>query len=203
MRNYFIAAGYLFVLLLSSSLLGYGWMMRQFETAQQAARRGDDARALELYRRAERPFHKLPWLTHLLSAEYAQVNLNQVAILYQQKQYEAAVEKLERLAMQLPARADSGDYRFWMGNLLFRRAAQSADPKASLEVLKAALSEYQKGLVAQPDDWDLKFDYELLRSILAKRGRNQAKQAEEVKSIIDKMRLQEPMPQQLAPERRG
>ena len=203
MRKYFIAAGYLFLLLLSLGLLGYGWMMRQFENAQNAARQGDSARALEFYRRADRPFQELPWLAHLLSEEYARVNLNQVAILYNRQQNQEALEKLEQLTAQLPGSAESGDYGFWMGNLLFRQAAQSDDPEASLEALKAALSEYQKGLAAQPDDWDLKFDYELLQSIFAKQDRSQAKQAKRVKSIIDKMRLQEPMLQQMAPEKRG
>ena len=202
-RKYLIATGYLFFLLLSLGLLGYGWMGRQFEAAQNAFQRGESAAALESYRRAEMPFQKLPWLAKLFKEEYTQVNLNQVAILYNQKQNQEAVEKLEQLPAYLPETAESGDYAFWMGNLLFRQATESKNPEASLNALKGALSEYQKGLAAKPDDWDLKFDYELVRAIFAKQDRSQEKQEQKVKTILDKMRPQEPSQQQMAPEKRG
>lgn len=202
-RKYLVTGGYLLLLLLSLGLLGYGWTIRQFETAQNAFHQGDSAAALESYRRAEMPFQKLPWLAKLFKEEYTQVNLNQVAILYSQKQNQEALEKLEQLPAHLPAVAESGDYAFWMGNLLFRQATESKNPEASLNALKGALSEYQKGLAAKPDDWDLKFDYELVRSIFAKQDRNQEKQQQKVKSIIDKMRPQDPTQQQMAPEKRG
>jgi tetratricopeptide (TPR) repeat protein len=202
-KKYFVTAGYLLALLLSFGLLAYGWTMRQFETAQNAFRRGDSAQALQAYRRAEMPFQKLPWLAELFKEEYTQVGLNQVAILYNEKQNQEALEKLEQLPAHLPALAESGDYSFWMGNLLFRQATESKNPEASLNALKAALSEYQKGLAAKPEDWDLKFDYELVRSIFAKQDRNQEKQQQKVKSIIDKMRPQDPTQQQMAPEKRG
>jgi len=202
-RKYLVTAGYLFLLMLSMGLLGYGWMMRQFETAQNALHQGDGAVALELYRRADVPFQVLPLLAKLFKEEYKQVNLNQVAILYSQKQNQEALEKLEQLPTHLPVLAESGDYAFWMGNLLFRQATESKIPETSLNALKAALSEYQKGLAAKPDDWDLKFDYELVRSIFAKQDRNQEQQQQKVKSIIDKMRPQDPSQQKMAPEKRG
>jgi tetratricopeptide (TPR) repeat protein len=201
--KYLVTAGYLLLLLLSLGLLGYGWMMRQVESAQNAFHQGDIAGALELYRRAEAPFQNLPWLAKLFKEEYTQVGLNQVAILYSQKQNQEALEKLEQLPTHLAALAESGDYSFWMGNLLFRQATESKNPEASLNALKAALSEYQKGLAAQPDDWDLKFDYELVRSIFAKQDRSRDKQEQKVKSLIDKMRPQDPSQQKMAPEKRG
>jgi HKD family nuclease len=99
--------------------------------------------------------------------------------------------------------AESGDYAFWMGNLLFRQATESKNPETSLNALKAALSEYQKGLAAKPEDWDLKFDYELVRSIFAQQDRNKEKQQQQIKTLIEKMRPQDPSQQQLAPEKRG
>ena len=202
-QKYLIAAGYLLFLLLSLGLLGYGWMMRQFETAQNAFQQGDSAAALESYRRAEMPFQKLPGLARLFKEEYSHVNFNQVAILYQQKQNQEAVERLEQLPANLPELAESGDYSFWMGNLLFRQATESKNPEASLNALKGALAEYQKGLAAKPDDWDLKFDYELVRAVFAKQDRSQEKQQQKVKTLIEKMRPQDPSQQQMAPEKRG
>jgi hypothetical protein len=90
-----------------------------------------------------------------------------------------------------------------MGNLLFRQALESKDPETVTNALKSAMSEYQRGLAAQPDDWDLKFNYELVRSILVQPERDRKAQEQKVKSIIDKMRPQEPSQQQVAPEKRG
>jgi tetratricopeptide (TPR) repeat protein len=171
--------------------------------AQDAFQQGDSSVALESYRRAEMPFQSVPWLARLFKEEYTHVNLNQVAILYQQKQNQEAVEKLEQLPAYLPELAESGDYAFWMGNLLFRQATESKNQEASLNALKGALSEYQKGLAAKPDDWDLKFDYELVRAIFAKQDRSQEKQEQKVKTLIEKMRPQDPSQQQMAPEKRG
>ena len=113
------------------------------------------------------------------------------------------MEKLEQSPAHLPELAESSDYAFWMGNLLFRQATESKNPEASLTALKGALSEYQKGLAAKPDDWDLKFDYELVRAIFAKQDRSQEKQQQKVKTLIEKMRPQDPSQQQMAPEKRG
>jgi tetratricopeptide (TPR) repeat protein len=202
-KKYFVTAGFFLMLLLSVGLLGYAWMMRQFETGQNALHRGDSAAALEAYRRAELPFEKFPHLAKVLKNEYTQVGFNQVSILYHQKQNQEALEKLEQLPAQLPALAESSDYSYWMGNLLFRQAIESKNPEESFNALKGALSEFQKGLAAKPDDWDLKYDYELVRAIFAKQGGEQQKQEQKVKSIIDKMRPQDPSQQQIAPEKRG
>jgi tetratricopeptide (TPR) repeat protein len=202
-RKYLVTAGHLLLLLLSLGLVGYGWMIRQFESAQNALHRGDSDAALDAYRRAELPFEKFPYLARVLKDEYAQVSFNQVAILYKQKQNQEAQEKLEQLPVALPALAESSDYSFWMGNLLFRQASESKNPETTLNALKGALSEYQKGLAMKPDDWDLKYDYELVRAIFAKQGGDQQKQEQKVKSIIDKTRPQEPTKQQIAPEKRG
>ena len=90
-----------------------------------------------------------------------------------------------------------------MGNVLFRQAIESKDGETATNSLKAALSEYQRGLAQQPDDWDLKFNYELVRNILAQPDRDRKSQEQKVKSIMDKMRPQDPSQQQMAPEKRG
>jgi len=202
-KKYFTVFGYLLLLLISLGLLGYGWTMRQFQTAQEAFRRGDHALALESYGRPDLLFQKAPWLAQIFNEEYTRLNLNQVTILYHQKLNREALEKLEQMPAQLPAVTENADYSYWMGNLLFRQATESKDPETVLTALKGALSEYQKGLAAKPDDWDLKYDYELVRSVFAKQGGDRQKQEAKVKSIIDKMRPQEPTQQKIAPEKRG
>jgi hypothetical protein len=142
-------------------------------------------------------------LAQIFVAEHKQASLNQVAILYSQRKSAEALTKLEELPARAPALVDSADYGFWMGNVLFRQALESNDAETVANSLKAALSEYQRGLAAEPDDWDLKFNYELVRSILAQPERDRKAQEQKIKSIIDKMRPQEPARQQVAPEKRG
>jgi tetratricopeptide (TPR) repeat protein len=202
-RTYTKTLGYILLFVISMSLIGYGWMMRQFERAQNAYRQGDSAQALEIYNAVESPFQKIPWMSALFKEEYAHLNLNEVAILYSQRKYQEALAKLEALPADAPSVVESSDYSFWMGNLLFRQAVESKNPETSVNALKAALSEYQKGLVAQPDDWDLKFNYELVRNIFGQQDRNRQQQEQKVKTLIEKMRPREPSRQELAPEKRG
>ena len=202
-KKYVALTVYLFVFLISSGLLAYGWLMLQFDTAQKALRRGDSAQAMEVYARMEAPFHKVPWLADLFKDDYKHLSFNQVSILYSQGKNQEALAKLEQLPAHAPGLAESSDYSFWMGNLLFRRAVESKDPETSVNALKTAMSEYQRGLASQPDDWDLKFNYELVRNIFSQQDRDRQKQQQKVKSIIEKMRPQEPSRQEIAPEKRG
>jgi hypothetical protein len=196
-------AGYLLVFLISAGLIGYGWLARELDLAQQASRRGDLAAAIDNYTRAERPLHQIPWLAQILPEEHKQASLNQVAILYHQQKNADALAKLEEIPAYAPALVESADYLFWMGNVLFRQALEVKDPETSVKTLRSAMSEYQRGLAAQPDDWDLKFNYELLRSMLAQPDRDRKSQEQKVKSIIDKMRPADPSQKQMAPEKRG
>jgi hypothetical protein len=183
--------------------MAYGWLTLELDRAQQALSRGDLAGAMETYARVERPLHQLPWLAQILPEEHKQASLNQVAILYRQQKNDDALAKLEEIPAHAPALVESADYYFWMGNVLFRQALESKDPEISGKTLTSALSEYQRGLAAQPDDWDLKFNYELLRNLLAQPDRDRKAQEQKVKSIIDKMRPTDPTQKQMAPEKRG
>jgi hypothetical protein len=158
---------------------------------------------METYARAERPLREIPWLAQIVPEEHKQASLNQVAILYRQQKNADALAKLEEIPAYAPELVESADYLFWMGNVLFRQALESKDPETSAKALKSAMAEYQRGLAAQPDDWDLKFNYELLRSMLAQPDRDKKSQEQKVKSIIDKMRPADPSQKQLAPEKRG
>jgi tetratricopeptide (TPR) repeat protein len=203
MPSYAKTIGYVLLFIISMTLIGYGWMMRQFEHAQNAYRQGDSERALELYGKVENRFQQLPWMSAVFKEEYEHMNLNEVAILYNQRKYQEALAKLEALPADAPSMAENSEYSFWMGNLLFRQAVESKNPETSVNSLKAALSEYQKGLVAQPDDWDLKFNYELVRHIFSQKDQSRQQQEQKVKTLIEKMRPQEPSRQELAPEKRG
>ena len=52
-------------------------------------------------------------------------------------------DKFEEAVRSSPTIKDQGDFSFWMGNLLFRRAVASKDGEEALGYLKSALAEYQ------------------------------------------------------------
>jgi hypothetical protein len=90
-----------------------------------------------------------------------------------------------------------------MGNLLFRRAVASQDGEEALGYLKSSLAEYQRGLAAAPADWDLKYNYEVIRQIFSQKEQDSRREGEKVKSILDKMRPTQDKKQQIAPEKLG
>ena len=195
---------YFLIFIVSAALIGYGWLILQIEQAQRAQQRGDIQTAAKIYARAETPFYFVPWLARVLKEEYKSVSLSQVSILYEQNRAEEAFKKLEQISTTAPSLTESGEYAFWTGNLLFRQALQTKDPEASVNAAKSALSEFQKGLAAQPEDWDLKYNYELVSTIFLQKDRNQKKEEQKVKSLLDKMRpTNEPSREELAPEKRG
>ena len=193
---------YFVIFIVSVGLIGYGWLILQTQAAQTAHQQGDIQGATQIYGRAEKVFYFIPWLSRILPEEYKDVILRQVAILYEQNRSDEAFEKLEQISITAPSLTESGEYSFWTGNLLLRRALQTKDPETSVNAAKAALSEYQKGLAAQPDDWDLKYNFELVSQLFQKGDKS--KDEQKVKSLVDKMRQQnEPSREELAPEKRG
>ena len=203
MTRAFWSTCYFVIFVLCTGLLGYSWLVFQVEKAREAQQEGDNEKAARFYSRAERPFYVVPGLPQILREDYKNVSLSQVSILYEQNQSEEAFKKLEQISTTAPFITETGEYAFWSGNLLFQRALQTKDPETSVNSAKAALAEYQKGLVAEPNDWDLQYNFELVSHIFLQKERDQKKEQQKVKSILDKMRPVEPSREDLAPEKRG
>jgi hypothetical protein len=203
MKSVTLPVSYFLIFIASAALLVYGGLLWQMDRAQKAVARADTSEALAIYTRLETLFHLVPGLPRVLQREYQEASYNQIAILHGQRNYDESLRKLEQLPAYLPSAAETGEYSFWMGNLLFHQAARAEDPETSVNALKSALAEYQRGLAAQPDDWDLKYNYELIRTIFSQRERDKQKEGQKVKSILDKMRPTEPSRQEVAPEKRG
>jgi tetratricopeptide (TPR) repeat protein len=191
-------------LIFAAAALGYGWWLLKFEEGNRAVERGELEEARRIYEQASIPFERVPFAAQLLRRDFAKLRFNQVRLAYREGDPEAALEILEEAAGRSPAIKDTAEFSFWVGNLIFRRALQTADPADAVELLKQALSEYQRGLVAQPDDWDLKYNFELTKTLLSQRVRGGGKDQEKVRSILEKMRpAEEKFQGQLPVEKRG
>ena len=196
------------VLFLSLGLMAYAWWLYKIESGTRAYKKGDLPAAAGIYAAAEEPFIQVPWLAHLVRKDYQKLIFDGVSILYGEGKDEEVIKKLEDAAAGFPYLGETGEFSFWMGNSLLRQAMRSKNPDASAGGLKAALAEYQRGLAAHPEDWDLKYNYELVRHTLSRRGLDKTEEDEDeeggVKSLLDKMEPQkDKMDKQLPREKRG
>jgi tetratricopeptide (TPR) repeat protein len=189
---------------LSGALIGYAYWLYEVEKGNEALLSGDEEKAAAVYERTAALFTKAPWLVHLLRTDYQKLAFNQVRTFYQRGQNDAAIERLEEASHTAPFLTETAEYAFWAGNLLVRKALQTKDRADSLDLMKEALEIYHKGLVLQPGDWDLKYNYELVKYLLSLRVKDEKKGEEKAKSILEKMRpATDPLRDNLPPEKRG
>ena len=184
-------------------LIGYSWLIFQMSQGMSAARQGEVEQAAAFFESAERPFRAVPWLARILTNDYEKLIFNQAKVFSTQDDPEIIFDKFEEAVRNSPSIKDQGEFAFWMGNLLVRRAAASHDREDALRYLKAALAEYQRGLIAAPEDWDLKYNYELVSRLFAQQQREMKAKGEKVKSILDSTRPPRDKRQQIAPEKLG
>jgi tetratricopeptide (TPR) repeat protein len=203
MRKFLWSSFLILVFLCSAALIGYSWLVFQMSRGVAAARQGELEKAAANFELAETPFRTIPWLARILEADYNRLILDQVNVLFTRGEPETIFDKFEEAVRNSPAIKDDGNFAFWTGNLLFRRAVASQDGEEALGYLKSSLAEYQRGLTVAPEDWDLKYNYEVLRQILAQKGQDGKREGEKVKSILDKMRPAQEKKQEIAPEKLG
>ncbi len=186
----------------SLGLIAYGGWLFQVERGNQALQKGDGERAAEIYQTAQTPFNWMPWLSRVMIQDYSTLLFNHVGTLYADGRYDEAGETLEAGANVASYISDTGDYAFWAGNVQLRRATLDDDPQMIMKNFRNALAVYRNGLEIEPDDWDLKYNYELVQRALAGAGQDDKKQ-EKVKSILEKMRPQGPQKRELPLEKRS
>ncbi|HSE89424.1 MAG TPA: hypothetical protein VLJ79_24640 [Candidatus Binatia bacterium] len=203
MRKFFWAVFLIVIFLCSAGLIGYSWLVFQMSRGVTAARHGDLETAAALFELAETPFRKVPWLSRIVEGDYERLIFDQVNVLFAQGEPDVIFDKFEEAVRNSPAIKDQGDFAFWTGNLLFHRAVASQDGEEALGYLKSALAEYQRGLAVAPEDWDLKYNYEVMRQIFSQKEQDSKREGEKVKSILDKMRPTQEKKQQITPEKLG
>ena len=203
MRKFFWAVFLVLVFLCSAGLIGYSWLVFQISRGVAAARHGELETASNIFELAETPFRTVPWLSQILKSDYERLTFDQVNVLFAQGEPEMIFDRFEEAVRSSSTIKDQGDFSFWMGNLLFRRALASHDGEEALNYLKSALAEYQRGLTVAPEDWDLKYNYEVVKQIFSQKEQDSKREGEKVKSILDKMRPTQDKKQQIAPDKLG
>jgi len=203
MKKFFWAVFLVLVFLCSGGLIGYSWLVFQISRGVTAARHGELQTARASFELAETPFRTVPWLSRILKGDYETLTFDQANVLFAQGEPEVIFDRFEEAVRSSPGIKDRGDFSFWMGGLLFRRAVASQDGEEALGYLKSALAEYQRGLTVAPEDWDLKYNYEVIKQIFSQKEQDSKREGEKVKSILDKMRPTQEKKQEIAPEKLG
>jgi hypothetical protein len=130
--------------------------------------KGNRALAAEDYPAAERAYSAAAAsaLTNVRST-WRRLVFNRARSLYAMREYDAMERMLEAATARVPALAEDPEYHFWMGNVQYRKAIAETDKDALRAALERASDSFRLGLASAPDDWDLKYNYELTARLLA------------------------------------
>ncbi len=141
-------------------MLAYARWSHPIAYADDELASGDIGPALDAYAVAEERFDALPPLKWLLPSEYNRVIASQLRILYYMELYEETIER----AARAPAQADA---HFWAAAALFQMGLveEEGGPSARLAWFGRAQQELMRALDVTPDDWDIKYDLELVLRI--------------------------------------
>jgi tetratricopeptide (TPR) repeat protein len=199
LRPFLLTLGFFFCV----GLIGYSWLIFQMSRGVTAAQQGELETAAAIFESVERPFRAVPWLPRILQSDYQKLIFDQAKVLFPQQDPQIIFDKFEEAVRNSPTIRDRGEFAFWMGNLLIRRAVASQDGEELLNYLKSALAEYQRGLALAPEDWDLKYNYELTKRTFAQQEQAVKAKGEKVKSILDTIRPRQKQKQEIAPEKLG
>jgi tetratricopeptide (TPR) repeat protein len=154
------AAAMVAMLLAGSAAIAYGLWMRPAADGDRALAAGRYEQALASYADAEARFDRLAATKELFAGDYAHVMANRLWILYRLERYDEAVDAAQRA----PERALP---HFWSGAALFEKARGEEKPDLRLGWLTRAEEEFRRALEATPDDWDTKYDFELVTKLAA------------------------------------
>lgn len=170
-------AGFLLAFVCGLGLLAATAWLRPLEEGQAAAEAGRLEEALARYAAAEARFDRVPLSKQILPAAHAASQANQLRILYRLGRHDALLEKA---AAGLPQAAT----HFWSGCALFSRAMGEVETEARIGWLSRASEEFRAALALAPDDWDIKYDYELTERLLAQLRKDPAKPPKELLQLL-------------------
>lgn len=147
-------------LIAGGGLMALGRWHQPFIDASAAVADGRLDAALPGFVESESRFDRLSVTKQLVPDGYDASIANQLAIMYQQGKLDELVEK----AASAPS---TGATHFWAGCALFSKGKDEEKPEARLAWLGRAEQEFKSALQLEPDDWNIKYDYELTQRLLA------------------------------------
>jgi len=198
----------LIVLAVSVLALEYSSWLRAIEESNRALESGNVTAALEGYDKAQRAVALLPSPTTLLPTGYRQLIYNRARALYLAQRQDELARFLEAESAIVPQLADDAEYQYWMGNIQFTKALGQKEKQQVQSGLQQAAESYHRALSASPEDWDIKYNYELSSRLLEGLRRGKDDELEKMKRGQMKLLREDNETKQeqqklVAPEKRG
>jgi len=134
--------------------------MRPAADGDAALADGRYEQALASYAAAETRFDRIAAAKELFADDYGHVMANRLWILHRLERYDEAVDTAQRAP-------ESAAPHFWSGCAFFEKARAEEKPDMRLGWLTRAEEEFRRAVQAAPDDWDTKYDFELVTKLAA------------------------------------
>jgi tetratricopeptide (TPR) repeat protein len=133
---------------------------RPIAEGDAAFARGDWETARAAYAEAEARFDRVPVARQLLPRDFARAVAAQLAIAYRRDEFDEVIDKA---ALAPPLAAP----HFWAGLAYFAKSRADAKLEEQSGWLMRAEEELRLAVEAAPDDWDTKYDFELVTRLAA------------------------------------
>jgi len=148
------------ILIAGIAALAYGRWTAPAADGDAALADGRFDEALAAYKGAEGRFDRFAAAKELFAGDYTHVMANELWLLHRLQRYDEVVD----VAQRAPARAQP---HFWSGAAFFEKARAEEKPEPRLGWLTRAEEELRRAVEAEPDDWDTKYDFELVTKLAA------------------------------------
>jgi len=150
-----------------AALAAYGAMTQRIERAAALYWDGSTDDAVEAFQALDARFRRHPWMARLLPAERDRVLDNYLRLLYLDQEYDRVIVEGEAALLEHPGPAPVVSY--WLGNAYYRKAlGGQAEEEDALAWLRRAGDQYEQAIVQSSDDWDLKYNHEMVQTLLRK-----------------------------------
>jgi tetratricopeptide (TPR) repeat protein len=154
------AAAMVLMLLAGASALAYAGWMRPAADGDAALARSHYDQALAHYADAEARFDRSAAAKALFAGDYSHVLESRLWILHRTQRYDDVIDAAQRAP-------ETAQPHFWAGCAFFEKARSEEKPEARLGWLTRAEEEFRRAVEAAPDDWDTKYDFELVTKLAA------------------------------------
>jgi tetratricopeptide (TPR) repeat protein len=143
------------VLIAGVTVLAYAHWTKPISDADAQVAAGQLDSALANYASAETRFDHFPAAKQAFASEYNRVVANQLWLLYRLGRYDAVIDKAERAP-------EGADPHFWAGCALYQKSQAALKPQEKKQILSSAQQELHDALANSPEDWDAKYDFEMV-----------------------------------------